>query len=181
MAQSFSINGELYGLKIGTGKYTKALEDKLERLIKQAAKEWMRAVILRVPVLTGFAKGSIKFAGGDLASFLNVSVPINPISKNTRYYRHSTGRRTEKTPEKGGLYSTYNFTSEQHRFRFNYRNNISYFLVNDFFGKGTHTPWNSMIEGRRAFSKYIRENLISLPKILDSKIKVPIRVGTGII
>ena len=168
--------GQLHGLKFSQNKHGKTMDQAIQRLIRQAAREWVRAVILRVPVWTGQAMGSIKFAsgpGGNLGRFLNVAIPIVP--KETR---------KGKNAGTGAAYGHYNFTTGNHVYRFRFRSTLIYFIHNEFFartdwgasGQQIQAPWRSMQAGAEAFLAEIRRGKTRLPKIQNAieKIVIPI-------
>lgn len=181
---SFSFKGELFKIKFNERAWTEKVDEELQILVHQAAREWMRAVIIHVRVYTGFAKGSIAFATGshgDLAQYLNVFVPIYPrYNGKPKFYKHSNNRKTEKSPESGGIYAHYNFSSSQHRYRFTFREEITYFLLNEFFGS-TATggyAWQSFPFGSRAFKKYLDLNVKSkIPRIKEFLTKEPVVIN----
>lgn len=176
--QAVKAKYELYALKIDNERWTKAIDSALQTLIRQAARSWLRAMIIHVPVWTGFARGSIKFArgtNGNLGQFLNVAIPISPIAISPKTYKHGDGRVVPKTPSRGGVFGNYTFTASQHRYRFNFRTDVVYFLINEFFGsKSSPLAWHSFESGRKAFEQYIRDNILNLPKVKDFLLKVPV-------
>lgn len=168
---------EFSKITFDTGGFTKAFDEKAARLVRMAARAWLRALILQIPVWTGFALGSVKFAkgsGGNLGKYLNVAIPISPRSRRPRFYYHRGGRRTPKTPERAGTYSEYNFPSGQWRYRFSFRSDVIHFILNEFYASvSPSSPWLSMNAGRRAFLDYMKEHVKDLPKVKDYVIKSP--------
>lgn len=167
--------GRLFGIKINEGKYTKALDKDLQILVRKAAREWLKTVITRVPVWTGMAKGSIKFAsgpGGNLAAYLNVSVPIDPVE-----------HRKGKTPEIGGRFGRYNFTSSRHIYRFTFRSDVIHYIHNEFFARTDNAneqivaPWQSLIFAELAYRSELRRGIATLPKVAKYIEKVEIPFG----
>jgi hypothetical protein len=56
---------------------SKTLEKRLGQILRQSAREWLRTMIVYVPVETGMAKSAL----APLGAFLRVAVPIEPIRK----------------------------------------------------------------------------------------------------
>lgn len=175
----FVYSGKMFELRID-GKFTETLEKAIETMMRQAARAWLRAVIVKVAVWTGFALGSIKFArgnGGDLARFLNVAVPITRaggLKRTPRWYYSPSGERTEKRPENAGRYAQFSFTSGRHIFTFRFRDDVVHFMLNNFYDSVSPTsPWNAIAAGHEAFKEYIKENIHKLPKIGRYIIKEP--------
>lgn len=183
----FRFQASLHSFKFDEDRFTKAFEKAALILIKKAAREWIKAVIIRIGTWTGFAKGSIKFARGpfgDLGSFLRVSIPIN---KNKEYIR--TGRprfyygngdiKVPKTPERGGIRGRYNFTQSQGRHRFFYRSDTVHMVANVFY-KNAEIPSTSkeaMRAGAKAFRAYIRAHAGDLPRVRDYIGKMKLNEG----
>src|SRR5688572_20554130 len=100
---TYKFTGQLMGLKLKRGEITKTFTMQAERVVRAAAREWLRAVYVRIPVWTGMARGAIKFAKGRtgessgqfLSIYLRVAVPIEPIIEV----------RKDKSPELGGKQS----------------------------------------------------------------------------
>lgn len=142
------------------GQWTQRVNDGLQIMMRQAARAWLRAIILYVPVWTGFAKGSIKFASGPqgfLGAALNVAIPINPSHTRPKWYYHP-GRKTRvrKIPQNGGRFSRYNFSVARKVYYFSFRSDVAHFIINDFYGShATGAAWGASEKGKRAFEEYI--------------------------
>src|SRR6185436_6344475 len=104
--------GRLSFPKFDANRYSEALEKEIEVQIRQAAREWLRAVIPRVPVWAGTSRGSLQ----PLGRFLRVAIPIsiNPTSRG----REGVG------PEVGAAESTFDFTSRERRFIFSWNTTV---------------------------------------------------------
>ncbi len=155
--------GRLVHFRLNQAKYNKTLDQAATRLVRQAARAWLRAMILQVPVWSGMARGSIKFAsgpGGVLSRYLNVEVPINPIK--------ATRKKNQLT---GAPYGRYNFITSRHTYRFKFRSDVPHFILNEFFartdagagGQQIIAPWNSLEAGAAAFRATIRAGIPKLP------------------
>lgn len=165
----------LSGLRTDTKRFTKEFEQRAESLMRQAAAEWLRAVILEVPVWTGFAKGSLKFADGpkgNLSRFLRVAVPITGRKSTPRWYYHPGRRKVAKTPENGGRFANYTFTTTRRVYTFTYTSSVIHYLVEEYFGR-ISGPWNSREAGERAWLAYFNANIGNLPSISKYNKPVP--------
>jgi hypothetical protein len=174
-------SGQLQGLKLAKGKFTKVLDRQLQVLVRLAAREWLRAVIIKVPVYTGFALGSVKNAEGEkgnLARFLNVAVPIVPVNKRLHFYYHPGRKRIVKNEDTGAYFSKYAFVNFNKVYRFRFQSDIIYYMINDFFGSDFTGPWNSMDAGKTAFFEYLDANKVRmLPKVSDYLVKINVPFG----
>lgn len=159
------MRGSLHGLKIDHGKFTKALDTAAKRLTLEAARQFVRAMIRLVPVWTGMAMGSIKFArgtNGNLGRYLNVAIPISP-----KAYRKN------KNPEIGGAMGRYNFTAQRHIYTFLFRSDVPHFFMNNFFertdpgakNQQIQAPWGALEAGQDAYRNHVRANIGKLPKV----------------
>lgn len=171
-------NVKLFGLKTETGRFTKAFDSKAEVLMKKAAAAWLRAVIVRVPVWTGFARGSLKFADGprgNLSRFLQVAVPITGRRKTPKWYYHPGRGKVEKTPENAGRFAHYTFSTSRHVYTFTFTSTVVHYLIEEFFGQVSPTaPWLSMEAGRQAWLEYFDAHILDLPKLKDFTYPVPV-------
>ena len=174
MSEAFRVIGSLHGLKFAKEPFGKTLDSALQVLIRNAAREWLRAVILRIPVWTGQSLGSIKFAegpGGNLARFLNVAVPIVPHPR-----ARVTGAKNQNSQP-----GSWNTTSGQHRYRFFFHSNVEYMIHHEFFERtdrgasgqpsderGIIAPWHALEDGGRAFNDEIERGKAKLPRIQDA-------------
>jgi hypothetical protein len=164
------INLKLHKFIFNKGGWTKKLEEQGFVLMREAMREWVRAVIVKIPVWSGMARGSVKFAKGRagpgtgvfLHQFLRVTIPINPVANSWRW---------NKNPEAGGKQARWTLTFSKNQYRFTYNNDVVHFLINEFFDGPPPSftrPWHSMEAGRTAMINYIAANKNKmLPKIKD--------------
>jgi len=144
--------------KLDAAKYTQALEDAVETQMRQAAREWLRAVVPKVPVWAGTSRGSLQ----PLGRFLRVAIPINPLVQ-----RKGAG------PNVGASKSSFKFERIGRRFIFSVSTGVDHFIQNNFyeapnppFHLKEPTPWKAFEAGEEAYLKYIKENLTKkIPKI----------------
>lgn len=157
----------LHGFKLDKGKFTLALDQASQVLVRQAAREYLRAVVIRVPVWSGAALGSVKFASGpngNLGRFLNVSIPISPKKGAWRKNKNQFSGKGE-----------YSFTSQRHIFSFLFKSDVIHFFLNNFFartdpgakGQRIQAPWSALEAGGAAFESTIALGIAKLPKVQD--------------
>lgn len=150
-----------------SGKFNSVLHAQLRVQIRQAAREFVRAAVVNIPIDTGQARGTFLPIG----RFLNVSVPI---SGNTPL--------KNKNPETGADYQEgdpksnygeprkliFTFPGNQYGEYFQIDVQLFYFWFNDFFSNKYGGPWDSIEEGRKAFIEYMRTTAVKrLPKLKD--------------
>lgn len=152
-------NGQLQLLELDEAKFKKTLKEALQTQLRQAAREWLRAVIPAVPVYTGMARATLS----PLGRLLRVSIPIHPVAV-----------RNDKSPSLGESKSSFNFDTSSNVFSFTWNNDVLHYLINEFNDVSKSiplknpTPWNSIEKGNIAFHKYVEEVLpTKLPKMAE--------------
>jgi len=153
------IRGELALLDFDMKKYSKTLNETIETQMRQAAREWLRAVIPKVPVWTGTARGTL----APLGRFLRVAVPINPVTT-----------RENMGPDIGASKSSFQFLNDKNLHSFVWDNDVLHYLINEYNDVSGYihlkhpVPWRSLDAGNQAFDAYINKNLPEkAPKIKD--------------
>jgi len=148
----FQFVGKFEKLELRGARFNEAFTKALEVQMRQASREFLRAVIVRVPVYTGMARGSLV----PLGRFLRVAVPINPDP--------GAKKHPNKNPAAGAAASSFKFTNEggfNPRLRLDI--GVLHFELNEFRPSTLPlrhpTPWHSFEAGREAFKAYLRENL----------------------
>ena len=155
--------------------FTKTTDGIMEIQMRQAAREWLRAVIVKVPVWTGMSRGSLK----PLGAFLRVKVPISPVAS-----RKGMGIAA------GEKKSSFEFTKENGRYIFRFEENVAHYTVNEYYNANVSSPevanpdkgkiggtglnlknpgpYGSFKAGGKAWQRYIDANLADkLPKVAD--------------
>lgn len=152
-------------IKLNKGAFTKALAESLETQNRQAARAWLRAVIIKVPTWTGEARGSLR----PLGQFLRVAIPIVPSNSKWAQRAIEQGHTAEAGEAKG----RFEFKNEGgKRFVFVFSSDVVHYLINEFYNVKppihliTLSPWFSFRAGKLAYKKYLNENLKEkIPKI----------------
>lgn len=157
----------------GDGKITPAMQSKIERFVKDAAREWLRAVVVRIPIWTGMSRGALAMAKGRsgptagkfLRTVLNIQIPIGSRTSDSK----AKAKRIGKTSAQGGRESRFTFSYDEagKRFNFTYQTDVVQFIANDLYnvrdgaafgsqGAGAWArPWGAMKAGDLAFDEYV--------------------------
>lgn len=146
-------------LTLDPQRYTKTLDKTMEVQLRQAARAWLRAVIVKVPVWTGMSRGSLI----PLGAFLRVKIPITPVAS-----------KPGMGPLAGSLRSSFNFTKRGTSYSFEFDESVAHYTINEFFDV-SHTiklitpgPYNSFRFGAAAFQAYVTNELPKrLPRVED--------------
>lgn len=153
----FRVKGFFTTLTLNPQRYTKTLDGIMDVQLRQAARLWLRAVILKVPVWTGTSMGSLK----PLGAFLRVAIPISPVAK-----------RSGMGPEVGASKSTFTFGKQGTKYIFEFNEGVLHYTINEFFNVSppihlkTPGPYDSFKAGNEAFQAYIANELPKrLPRI----------------
>ena len=180
------VKATLFKFEFKRVAYSRAFDKAMKLLLRNAAREFAKAVILRVPVQTGFARGSLL----NLADAIGINASSSPesfrrkldkrrgkivnvpLNGKTSYYTDSGGR-VPKTPENARQFSTDPdkvFTAADNVYTFSYGASILYYVINDI-ASNSHTPsapWLSFQAGHDAMTAYIREHILEdVPAIKD--------------
>lgn len=150
---------ELQDMKFDIVGFRKSVQAALEIQIRNAAREWLRAVILHVPTFTGETRGSLQ----PLGKFLRVAVPISPVAV-----------RKGHSPATGAQQQLFTFSYVNGIYTFEYQSNVLQYKINEFYDVShiiplrTKVPWDSFIYGNAAFQAYAK-NVIPkrIPRVTD--------------
>jgi len=167
----FTIKMRYSKLGIDTGRFTQTLDTNMKEQIRQAAREWLRAVILLVPVWTGTSKASLQ----PLGAYLKVAVPVSPVV-NRKGFGLSQGRANQE----------FSFSREGNIWSFEFKEEVAHYLVNEYFNVNasgkfhlkTPGPYRSFAAGEKAFTKYIDTYLLQrVPNLKDFILEEEITIG----
>lgn len=175
----FKVNLKLIYLKFDKERYIKDFKEVLETQNRQAARAWLREVILNVPVWTGEARGSLR----PLGQFLKVAVPISPSSSKWARRAIAQGH----TAEAGAQQGQFEFRVEPPlRIIFEYETQVIHYLINEFYNVNPPihliqpAPWLSHEKGRVAYQNYINTNLKNkLPNLKSYIIREKVTKSNG--
>lgn len=156
--------GRLSFPKFDAKKYNDKLQEEVNAGLKTAAKEWLRAVIPKVPVWAGTSRGSLQ----PLGRFLKVAIPISPTVNGAK--------AKNAGPEVGAAQGVFKFSREGKRFIFTAGSGVPHFITNNFyqvpnppFRLKEKTPWRAFEAGDEAFKAYLSSDVFKrrIPKIKD--------------
>lgn len=151
-------------LTLNVDAFKRDLSAQAEVQMKEAAKAFIREAASKVPVRTGFARGSL--------------IPLAEASGAELLFTVFDAARTEfyqgipKSPETGALFGTpadQIFTREGNIFFFNYESRVIYYALQDVFrGRSPTSPWGSFEAGSEAFLAYMATTGIrNLPSLFN--------------
>lgn len=152
-------------MSLDVKRHTKTLDRVMGQIIREAAREWLRAILTSVngsfPVLTGAAKSTLK----PLGRFLRVAVPVTPQpDKNGRWRgdRRSLGEAS----------SSFEIIDRNFEYSFTWSTDLLHYYLNEFFDIATvsSSPWHSLEAGERAFLDYVDKALAT--RVPDIEIDV---------
>jgi hypothetical protein len=179
MAATMKINLRLIYLKFNGNKLVKDIEDMLQRESRNAARAWLKAVLVKVPVWTGEARGSLR----PLGAFLRVAVPISPSSSKWAQRAMLEGH----TAEAGAAQGSFEFKTETKlRIVFEARTEVIHYLINEFHNVNPPihliepAPWLSHVAGKKAYLEYLEENLKNkIPNLKSYFVREKVTVTNG--
>jgi hypothetical protein len=157
-------------LSLATNKYTATLDRNIQVQLRQGARAWLKAVILKVPIWTGTSMGSLQ----PLGAYLRVAVPNNYKVVRSGY-GPSVGKASQEFKfERNGNVWSFSFTEE-----------VPHYLVNEYYNVNasghfhliTPGPYHSFAAGENAFIGYINKYLIQkVPNLHDFEIIEEVRI-----
>ncbi len=153
----FKVQVKISKFSFDTVKFNKTLRERLNVQVRNAAREFVRAAIVNIPVDTGEARGTFL----PLGRFLNIAVPINGDPEPDKNPTTGAG------PDKQLLFT---FPSNQYGVYFQIDWQLFHFWFNEFFETRSnhYKPWDSIEAGREAFLEYMRTVApLRLPKLKD--------------
>ncbi len=160
-------------VKFKRHEFTVALRAEMQTQLRQAARAFLRAVIKRVPVDTGEARGTLL----PLGRFLNVHVPIDPKS-----FRQNKDAGTGEMDNP----LIFDFESTEKGEYFTAQLQLFHYWWNDFFTQSyvnpqIDPPWHSIDDGVAAFMDYLKTfGLQRLPRLKDFTFVSEIKVNGGL-
>lgn len=156
----YTVFGTFNYVNFNKPAYLKTRDEALKREMRNAAREWLAAVIPRVPVWTGTSRGTLL----PLARYLRQSIPISPLVS-----------KEGKGPGLGETLGGFEFDDAGNQYTFEFTNFLEYFKFNDQndasahgFHLTHHTPWEAFEAGQKAFEYYVETYLPQkMPDIND--------------
>lgn len=159
--------------KIAKARFEKAIKTQ----INNAARAFVRAAAVRIPVDTGMAKGSLLHLG----RLLRVAVDISP-KPGSKKYQYPPRKGYKKSPELGEELTTSEIVNKGNlRYEFHFHTRIFHLLLNDMFGSPySGAPWRAIEAGRIAFRNHMLNVAPNrMPGPLDFMLKSRHSIGRG--
>lgn len=180
-----SIEGGFY-IDFDQVAYTKTLDRIMGQIIREAARNWLRAVLTSVPeregfpVLTGAAKSTLS----PLGRMLRVAVPVIPVARPSRQYfdkrRGKTYTRKSETTivdrrAEGQASQQFLLISNNFNYTFEWSTDLLHYFINEYFGRIPFAPWHTLEKGARAFADYANNAILTrLPNLAGFiEVRVP--------
>lgn len=150
-------------------RLNKTLDRVMGQIIREAAREWLRALVVHIPVQTGMAKGALQ----PLGRFLRVAVPVRPVRKP--YYSKLEGGISE--PGFGAQKTDFYFRDDKSHpmsfiYEFTWSTDVLHYWLQEFYNGKAIPGEIAMRDAEEAFQLHI-VNAINrrLPAALDSLIE----------
>ncbi len=172
----FDLTIEVSLLQFDVAKFTEKLKEVIRQRMRVAARAFVRAALLRVPVQSGMARGSFL----NIGRLLRVAIPISPT--HTGEFSYEYGGKQLKTAELGASLATpaeQMFTENGQSFSFKFEPGVIHYAINEFYGRIPNAPWLSLEQGRAAFLEEMGNLPKFVPKIKDYLIKQTLQGGPG--
>jgi hypothetical protein len=137
-------------IKFDDEQFIRDMEDALKIILEESAREWLRAVVHKVPIWSGEAVASLL----PLAGYLDEEIEIHPVLD-----------APEGGIERGIKQSRYKFEFTGGKMSFIFDELVPHYLINDFNrGLGQPplihpTPWRSLEAGREAFNRHFKQTI----------------------
>jgi hypothetical protein len=156
------IIGGISRIDIDIKRYTKTLDKIMGQIMREAAREWLRAVLTSVngdfPVWSGAAKSTLVPLGRFLGK-VNSYLRVNPKAEARQDRRAEGEQKSEYVLTSSGFDYIFAWSTTLRHFETNEDNEIPFIKS---------SPWHSLEAGRDAYEAYIKVALRKrLPKIAD--------------
>jgi len=159
------IQGGLQFLDFDHISFTKTLDRVLGQIIREAAREWLRAVLTAVParggfpVLTGAAKSTLVPLGRFLKNVGGLKVtPVARKGRSTVIDKRAEGEASQ----------SFTLESKNFNYTFEWSTDLLHYYINEYFGFIPFAPWNTLEAGQEAFVAFVEEAIDRrLPNISD--------------
>jgi hypothetical protein len=134
--------------------------------MRNAASEWLRAVIPKVPVYTGTSQGTLM----PLARLVRVALHPSPRAVRPNLGPVVGASLAPQTP------AAYFPAPRDHVYLFKFTTDVAHFIYNNLqhapnppFNLLHETPWYATEAGNRAFNAYLRDEMPRRVKLLRLK------------
>jgi hypothetical protein len=120
----------------------------IETDMNNGIKLFMQVLLTRIPVLTGFLRGSFT----PVADRFGVQNNVSPINTRPMFYK----KNLLKTPTSGQGFTKAKLIKSGTLIMFQINVDIEYMAINDFNSRGSGTPWQAIDSATQAFVIYMQ-------------------------
>lgn len=147
--------GQFLGAKIDIDKYQQQLQEAMIDALEEGARIWLQAVVGRVPLWSGMARGSLI----ELRELVSGKIAFSPLKAKSRVPAGRSLGTAEPNYEQDKVTITIT-TDVPHYTEQEYRSGVS-----------PTAPWHSLMAGATAFKSYAESTKFLMPKLKPVKIK----------
>ncbi|RLF64634.1 MAG: hypothetical protein DRN30_05230 [Thermoplasmata archaeon] len=147
--------GVLVSPHIDDKGYKKELDTEMQLLLRDAAKEFVRATLTKIPVQTGMAASTLKPLGRHLGMLLKVSANRPP-----RKVKNPSAKNYNKSAARGEAFQRFEFFETHFRYTFVFSTTLYHYYLNELLSiqNVASSPWGSLKVGSEAFFTYVNDN-----------------------
>ncbi len=151
---------------------TKRLEEHLRTVFRAAVRAFARATFARIPVDIGQARASVLPAGRVVRAALGGVSGRSPRRWEQRARPGYPFGRSVSAGRRQG--SAEEIIDDGKRYEFLWSTSVEHFRINEgsFNPKTPSSPWFAVLEGRKAFSRVLREGLSQISQIIKSAFSI---------
>lgn len=165
--------GQIDALDINVQEYENQMNVALMAIFEKAANAFVETAVKRVAVMTGMSLGSFIDLADRVGVPLDFSSPYSAEQLKSQKWYYGRGGRIPKTPESGLELTTFVLEMREGRPVFIFDAKTLQYGLQEFGAGRPSTqidpPWESLIFGRNAFLRYLRDHLLQdLPDLLAS-------------
>lgn len=158
------VQGGFRIMKFKDREFRVTLDRVLGQIIREAAREWLRAVLVSVPARGGFPvlTGAAKSTLAPLGRLLRVAVPVSPVSGEKD--RRGLGESSQQFK----IVDDKIHGNKRYEYSFEWSTDLLHYYINEFYGVIPYAPWNTTGAGEAAFVSFVEEALNRrVPNIAD--------------
>lgn len=150
----FKITMAMKKVDLNVKKFEEDLSEALANEIKEGTRAFLKAVLTKVPVYTGQARGSLKPVG----QFLNMNISIRPT-------KGAVKKHPNVKPSDGEKFGSIEFIKNGLNVKVTITQHLMHYLINEFHDVSNSinlkrdVPWNSFEVGRLAYIEYMKTHL----------------------
>lgn len=141
----------------------KTVDRVMGQILREAAREWLRAILVSVPsrggfpVLTGAAKSTLVPLGRFLRQVKGLEVRPTSDGKHPYKDRRAEGEASQEfqltnVPREGR-------SNPDGVYNFGWANDILHYYINEYWGVIPSGPWHTLEAGKAAWDAYVEEAL----------------------